>query len=396
MHGQVPAAAALRGNPAPPGPVLTALSLLAGGGLYLLPTGVKVSSDSASYAYWSARLVESGFDYGVIVPQAQTSFPAALYALFATLLGLLQIAFGAYWREALVALNLLAYTGVGVLLVRLGVRITGSGAAGWAALLLYLGCFDILHWVPFALSDTTFIFLAFSIFSLAAARILGDARGWGGVAGLAAAAVFYRPTGIVLLPDLALAAWLSRLRKPLRVPAAWAALSGCAIAVAVVVFAAAMQDPARWPFGPLSRAFATVARGYAVGEVVSGRSETFHAPPQQLLDFVLISADRFVHFFAPGASHFSLGHWAVQMLFFLPCYALAAWLVLALCRGTTSFGAAERKVLLAAAGAVMAYALFHALVQVDYDWRYRLPILPHLILLASGGVADLWRRRARR
>ena len=30
-----------------------------------------------------------------------------------------------------------------------------------------------------------------------------------------------------------------------------------------------------------------------------------------------------------------------------------------------------------------------ASVQVDFDWRYRAPILPHLILLAAGGLADL-------
>jgi hypothetical protein len=50
-------------------------------------------------------------------------------------------------------------------------------------------------------------------------------------------------------------------------------------------------------------------------------------------------------------------------------------------------------VFLAAFGALLSYAIFHALVQVDFDWRYRIPILPHLILLAAGGLADLARRR---
>jgi hypothetical protein len=82
---------------------------------------------------------------------------------------------------------------------------------------------------------------------------------------------------------------------------------------------------------------------------------------------------------------------AAELAFFLPCYSLAAWLALALWRGRTAFGASERKVFLAAFGALFSYALFHGLVQVDFDWRYRVPVLPHLILLAAGGLADLVR-----
>ncbi|HEY0043838.1 MAG TPA: hypothetical protein VGB62_04730, partial [Allosphingosinicella sp.] len=120
--------------------------------------------------------------------------------------------------------------------------------------------------------------------------------------------------------------------------------------------------------------------------------ETFHAPPAGYGDFVLLTADRFLHFFAPGAASFSPAHWAQALIFFVPTYALGGWLCIALCRGDTAFGSGERKVFAAAAGAVLAYALFHGLVQVDFDWRYRLPILPHLILLAGGGAADLLRR----
>jgi hypothetical protein len=65
----------------------------------------------------------------------------------------------------------------------------------------------------------------------------------------------------------------------------------------------------------------------------------------------------------------------------------------ALWRGRTGFGAGERKVFLAAFGAILSYAVFHGLVQVDFDWRYRTPILPHLILLAAGGLADLAGKR---
>jgi hypothetical protein len=376
----------------PPPLWLAGLAVALCHGAYTLALGVAMSPDSGAYAYWSARLIESGFAYPTLVGEASGGFPPLLYALFVSLLALLRLAFGGGWAAALVALNFAAHVGLGLLVVRLAARLTGSGSAAWGALLLYLGCFDLLQWVPFVLSDATFVFLAFTIFTLAAARILGEARGWLPVFATAAVATFYRPTGMVLLPDLGWAFYLAKTPRRRVPPGLALAALAAAVAAAFVLFAWLVQDPARWPLDALSAAFRETAASYARGEVVSARPETFHVPPRQLLDFVLLSADRFLHFFAPAAAAFGRGHRLVQLAFFLPCYALAAWLALALWRGRTAFAAPERKVFLAALGAVFAYALFHALVQVDFDWRYRAPILPHLILLAAGGIADLERR----
>lgn len=361
-------------------------------GPYVLWTGIRTGSDSVAYAYWSGRMVDSGFDIPTLLAEAQASFPPVLYLLFAGLLGGLRLLFGDQWPAALVALNLLGHVALAAMVVRLARLGTGGSAvAAWSALLLFLACHDIVRWVPFLLSDATFVALAFAIFSLAVARILDRSKSWLPVILPAVAGVFYRPTGVVLLADLAWAAFLSRCRR-LPPPALLAALIGTAAAAGAVLFAWFLADPARWPFDPLARAFETVASGYATGEVVSARPETWHAPPAGIADILLMIADRFVHFFAIGAAAYSAAHWAAALAFFLPCYGLAFWLCAALARGDTAFAEPQRRLFLAAAGAVLAYAMFHALVQVDFDWRYRVPILPHLILLAAGGAADLARR----
>lgn len=371
---------------------VAALAIGACHGLFTLVAGVTMAPDSQAYAYWSARLIESGFDYPTMIEEASGGFPAILYALFGTLLALLRLVFGGGWAAALVGLNLVAHVGLGVMVVRLAARLTGSGLAAWGALFLYLICFDLLMWVPFVLSDATFVLIAFLIFTLAAARILGDARGWLAVMAPAAAGIFYRPTGMVLIPDLAWAFYLSKTGgKAIRRGPMLAALAAALLAAAAA-FAWLVQDPARWPLDALTAAFRNVAADYALGEVVSARHETWHVPPAALADFMLISADRFLHFFAIGAAGFSASHWLAELAFFLPCYVLAGWLAVALWRGRTAFAAPERKVFLAAFGALLSYAVFHGLVQVDFDWRYRTPILPHLILLAAGGLADLVRR----
>jgi hypothetical protein len=391
----MPAAALIRDRLAaiaPPRPWLAALLIAAGHAGHVLARGATMAPDSRSYAYWSARLIESGFDYPTLLAEANPGFPPILYALFATLLALLRLALGNDWANGLVALNFAAHVALGLLVVRLAERLTGSGVAGWGVLLLFLGCFDLLMWVPLVLSDATFVFLAFLIFTLAARRILDSSRSWLAVLVPAFAGIFYRPTGIVLVPDLIWAIYLSRTgTRRIR----WGPVLGvlaASIAAGTLAFAWFMQDPGRWPLESLSPAFRSIAGGYSLGEVVNARYETYHVPPRALLDYLSISADRFLHFFAIGAATYSLGHWLVELAFFLPCYALAGWLAVALWRGRTGFGAAERKVFLAAFGAILSYAVFHALVQVDFDWRYRTPILPHLILLAAAGLADLVRR----
>ncbi|HET9428321.1 MAG TPA: hypothetical protein VFO69_08180 [Allosphingosinicella sp.] len=375
-----------------PGPWQVALIIFLVHGSYVVVAGPTTGQDSATYARLAQQLVESGFDYAGQLAQVNPEFPAILYVLFVTLVALLQLAFGSAWQFALIALNLGADVGVGLIILRLVGRSTSSNAARWAALLLFLGCFDLFQWVRYALSDSTFVFIAFAIFALVAARILGDSRGWMAVIGLAGAGIFYRPTGIVLVPDLAWAAYLARVgRLPIHRGRLVLGFGAAAVSAAGL-FAWLMQDPQRWPFAILARAFEVTASGYLAGAVVDARFETYHAPPSDLIDYVLISGDRFIHFFAPGAADFSATHWVAQLIFFVPCYAFAAWLLVALWRSDTGFGDSERKLFFASAGAVLAYATFHGLVQVDFDWRYRSPILPHLILLAAGGIADIERR----
>ena len=384
------AIAIARGLARRPPPALASFLLLASlyAG-YVLVAGIAVAPDSRTYDHFARRLIESGFDYPAVLGEASTRFPALLYTGFVSLVALLQLLFGSAWTTALVVLNVAAGAALGTLIVRLAVKASGSALAGWFALALVLACFDLAQWIAYPLSDPSFACLAFGIFSLAAARILGTARGWRPIFALAGLAILYRPTGIVLLPDLGWAAYLARRGARPIAGRVMAAAVVPAVAAGVLLFAWLMQAPARWPFATLGSAFRDVSRDYRLGEVVRARPETYHARPEALIDYLLISADRFAHFFAPTAAGFSAAHNRLELLFFLPAYALAAWLLLQIARGKDGLGSGQRRVVLAAAGAILAYAVFHGLVQVDYDWRYRLPILPHLILLAAGGAADL-------
>lgn len=377
--------------PAAPRSLLTFVVAATVGGSLALSTGPILAPDSAAYSRGAERLIATGLDFPELVAAASTTYPAVLYSLFLMLVVVLKLLFGTAWPAALIAVNVLALAGTAALVVRGSSIATGSASAAWAALLLFVACFDLLRWGAFALSDATFIFVSFAVFALAADRIVHRAGSWAPVFTLACVAAFYRPPGVVLLPAAAWAWFLARSSPgTLRRVATGAAAAACG--AGTVVFAWVMQQPERWPLPVLAETVEATATRYAAGEVVYARTETFHEPPRSLADFVSITADRLAHFFAFSASDFSLGHILANGAFFLPAYALAALALVGRTTGQGGFSSGQRDVLLAAAAFIFLTAWFHALLQVDFDWRYRAPILPHLILLAAAGVTVLLRR----
>jgi hypothetical protein len=378
--------------PAPPSPRLAFAIAAVVYGIVLAAFGMIYAPDSRTYSAAADQLIATGFDYATTVAESRSAYPPAMYALFATLVAVLKLLFGPFWGVAVGVLNVAAAAGTAAVLVGVTRRAMDGGTAAWCALGLFLTCFNIGLWVPFVMSDATFMFLSFLVFALVADRLLHGGRSWVPVFVLAVVVAFYRPTGAVLLPSAAWAFYLSRSRPGTgrRVAASLVALTAVA---GTFLFAWFVQQPSRWPMEAFTRPLERTARFYAVGEVVSGRPETAHAPPVSVLDHVVIAGDRFLHFFAVTAADFSLSHNLVNAVFFVPAYALALWLVVAMVRQGDGLSQRQRDVFLAAATFVLVTAAFHGLLQIDFDWRYRLPILPHLVLLAAGGAAVLLRRR---
>jgi hypothetical protein len=379
-----------------PGTWTTFAFILVLHGAYVLWTGVLTGMDSQVYDHFAGRLIETGFNLHLVQSEVHSSYPAILYLLFVTLVVGLKLVFGGSWPVALVAINLLAHAGLGALLVRLTARAVATPVAVWTCLLFYLFSYDLLQWTPYVLSDTSFVFIIFTIFALAADRIMAERGNWAPVFGGALAAIFYRPTGIVLLPDLAWAFYLARSRRS-RIPRGRIFAFLCAAALAgALLFAWILQHPPALPDGAFRWTLEETMKGYRIGEIVHDRPDTFHAPPAGTLDYLGIIGGRFLAFFTPTASTFDLVHDVAQWAFFLPAYGLAAWFAFLLLRGRTALAPRARDVCFAALGAIFAYGAVHALLQVDYDWRYRMPIIPHLILLAAAGASELARRVAPR
>lgn len=374
--------------------------------LYVAATGIALGGDSATYGRWADILIRRGFHYGRFIEDVAPVYPPTFYVAWGTVLALCKLVFGAHWQVALVTLNVVAASVTAAMIGALAQRCACSFRAGLAAAVMACAAFDLFSWNRYVLSDATFVLLVVAAFALLADALLGGSSARRAIVAsivIAGVAVLYRPTAVAMLPVLALG-WLlvstrerviSAVERRPQLIAAGGVSIVLVVAAGFLVFARLMQHPDLWPVGPGSGAVRFTAGRFLAGEVMWDRPDTFHAPPETYLDYVRLVLDRFSHFFYFSNAAFSSAHKVGAALFYVPVYAFAVKAVaMATSRRSDAVGAARLTVALAAA-LVLATVAFHGMVQVDFDWRYRAPVMPHLILLAAIGVSPSLGRGAR-
>ena len=357
-----------------------------------LRRGAVLSADSARYSQWADLLIAAHFNYvswssaangGVVPPLA--------YAGWVTIVALSKLILGPAWATGILILNLVLAIAVVAMVLRLVERVTSSRLIVAGAGVAFLVAFELWLWIPYALSDVSFMFLACTVLYL---LCTDGKKGWLRrllPVALALLALVYRPAGLPLLMLVVVATLFRPRLQSLGVDARaaiarWSALSLCLlIALAVVLEAALMTNPGSWPFPIMSSWIQELSKEYGQGVVIYGRPDTYHTSSSGLLAFVWLNIDRLRWFFAFSAQGFSRGHVLANAAFFIPVYLgwLAALVSLMRQRGGLTWSAWWT----VAVGTlfVVLFWVFHSLQYIDYDWRYRLPCVPVLIMLGAIG-----------
>ena len=297
------------------------------------------------------------------------------------------------WMMVMMFVNVVCSALTAVLLVSV-VRHAARWRWAWiVALLLYLACWDLWSWVSYILTDVVYTLVAFVPFVLVARRILIENEPFRPVLYAVAllVAVFTRPEGSVLVP-LAVFAELVLVRRRISGRTAAAIIVLAAVA-ALVVRSAVVHDPARWPFRFVKPKIVEFSNREKTGEVIMDRKESFRPPPRTATDHAVIVVDRFARFFQITTSGFSRLHNAINLCYLTPLYLFGVVAVIGAFRGDDR----RRSLVIALLMWLGIFAFLHALTVLDYDWRFRSPLMPHFVLLAVCGVDALmirWRRGA--
>ncbi len=304
-----------------------------------------------------------------------------------------------HWPFLIVLVNVLSMAAAAALLVALVRMVTHSAVAALAALLFYVAAYDVMTWLRFILTDIIYTCLALATFVIIMRGIVRDeppARRLLLLSLFLVLCFATRASGAILIPLAIFTEYLAshpdrQHQSAARCAAPWILL---AVVAAGIMLARGYfyDDMRRWPTDFLRPILEQYVDREKTGEVVWDRRETARLPPDSIIDHLVIELDRFARFFQFTSSGHSRLHNLVSVAYYVPLYSLA---VIGLVHGLRSGDRRRRLAVQATALWILGAAWLHAITILDFDWRYRLPLIPLFILLAACGIEVLVRRFVR-
>jgi hypothetical protein len=380
----------------PPAQLLRALTaaLAAVYGLWILRHGMQTGSDTQSYSEWADLMIAHRFNIASYLREHSFVVPPVLYLAWILVVAALKIVLGGWWMQGVVALNWCCFTAGAYAALSWIRRATASSSALLMAAALLLVAADLLIFVPFVLSDLSFWGLSTTVIVMAlyvAAADDLDNTARRVVIGtlLAALAMMFRPVALPLAVFwiAAIIVRLQRERVVRLAPLLMGALCGLVL-LTIAAHAYVLMNPAAWPGGRLPAMFELLSREYREGVLVYSPDNNFIvSPATDWLGFIRITLEKWVYFWTPWLPHYSAAHTVMNLAFFGPVYFLSAVAL----RHSRRLSPSQYIAAWMLGVVALLVSSFHAMVQIDYDHRYRLPLLPVLMMLAALGLEAMRR-----
>ena len=335
--------------------------------------GPRSAGDTPTYAAWADALIAHRFQIPEFLRSQTFAAPLVLYLGWITIVALAKILAGAAWTWVLLAVNAIAvwWTATTTFVSVAHRRPTAIAVIATAWLVISP---DIWIFAPLILGDLWFTALC--------TAIIGALLRWPAatpieIIALAALATITRPATapLIALIALVMSGAVRWSVSSIRAAAAIAAIGALAIVIAhgaVVTSAAWVPD---WVLPWVDR----LRSHYAQGVVVVERPDTFVAPAHTLWSAVRLTLLKWVSFFSPWLPGYSARHVAVNVLWLAPLYAAGIYAV---------YRGADRFAVYVLVLFIVMLSGFHALQELDFDQRYRIPALPAMVMLATLGIKD--------
>lgn len=340
--------------------------------------GVSVSPDGHTYLGWGAQLLagDMSLDWHV------------LYLGIVLWAAVLQAAFGPAAPTAWVLLQSAVVALATIPLYLLARDLYGDRVAVLASL-VHVFLFESFQWEAYTLSDSLFQagVIAFAFFAVRSEiQPAPRWRAWRNV--VLVALVLLRPVGIVVAGTF----FVWKARSVLRTAKGRRAAG---VAAGVVALAVMLALPSLAAFADkMGSEYATSNAAGIVYDDDTERVLRFDTRPYEgglasyvvanPLDFLALCLVRFAAFFTIALSRYSTAHVALNVVTLAPLFGVGLVMV-----GRTLVRGGPQRLL---AGLVVAFAAFHAVTLLDYDLRYRDPVLPLLAVFFAGACVPVLER----
>ena len=362
--------------------------------VWILMSGARYGPDSHTYARWADTLIALRFNLAAYLREQSFVVPPVFYILWTVVIALLKAVLGSSWAAGVLALNWVSI-GWGSYVTLDRIRMVTASAAGMLlGVWLLLTAFELLMFSRFVLSDLIYWALSTAVIGAALTLTAGEDQGpqWKTMlagSALTLVALAFRPVGVPLLMLWVLTiiaaqapAVLDRFGSVL--------LAAVITAVTAVAFLHGylLLHPDRWPLGAPPPFLMLLSDEYRRGVLVYAPESDLMVPAATtVFGAVTITLQKLLYFLTPWLPHFSMSHTLLNLAFFIPAYGLSA---VALANRRRLPPAQRRATVLLAIYAITLSA-FHAMMQIEFDHRYRLPLLSALIMLSAIGLEALRR-----
>lgn len=329
--------------------------------VYLCIVGIHMGGDSEFYMQGGTILLHSHFSFLTLL---HTGYPL-YYIAYPTLLALVQ---NNIILTVWVQIILQAFASV--LIYRIASRLH-STTSGVISGLLYVVCFELFQWNTYILTDSLFTFL------IVMALYLYIKKSSYAFMGILCAMALLRPTAApFLIAAMIAATW--HYKKAYKIIGYLTASLIIFLSVAYILSA---DTGTRLGVSGYIHYFASLfERGVLVRDRASLLLHVTWASSlsfTNIYTFVKILFLRLVLFWAPAIPDFSFAHIMLNVLTLIPIYILGIL-------GISKYG--KRHML--GIASIIVFWIFQSFTELDYDWRYRIPVLPILIIFAGIGMAD--------
>jgi len=358
--------------------------------------GPRHGFDSASYRSFGDVVLDWVFrDIYVGIPMRDHVL-IPNYILPAFLIGSCYEIFGSYGHQAAIGLNIVLFAFCVKMLIQIW-RILGFEKDQPLAFVVFLSlflCFGLIDtplWVYYDLTDIIFLFYvtlflffiikgmkqqssSFVIFSLF----------------LALFGYFVRPTAMVLpviwLLFMSLLIYKKKFNWFGYLTIACVCLGTLTIILGFPAIVDIIIDNRKlikdWPQF-LTKAATQSRVFYEYGWVVADRPETFVLNPQGYWDYLEITLKRLFYYFSPFRSGYSLIHSSINAMYLLVTLPLAGFGIVTAWKQSDE----NKRFVVVIITTSLLFGLMHAITLNSYDWRYQLPaMIPLWILAGIGGL----------
>jgi hypothetical protein len=369
-------------------------------GAYVFYLGPYMSPDSYQYMRWGDLLLEKHFNIYAYLKDVGSHIPPYFYLGFVALVALAKVIGGNLWPYAIIICNVICGGLTAVMLADVVWKITGEKACVWVSVILFALNPEIVLWSRYILSDITYMCLNFSIFYVMANIFLKEngadiKKYWVLAFALLLINISYRPVGLVMVPIILgalLYAYIRRSDGALKIVFSRRVFLPMLAILVVGVLAfhtMVMRNSEIWPFSFAGEYIKNyVAPRYHQGVIIDDRPHTYHLPPVSIADYAAMTFSKLIHYFYFTDMRFSLSHRVINWLVFLPSYLLCVIGLGSLLTRKIHLNGRSSLISICVL-IVFFFALYHAMTVIDFDWRYRLPVIPYLLVIASVGTMFL-------